>query len=181
MDTALIVNIERLKNDSYLDKNVSNNDIRVAVLFIQDEIIEHVIGTCLFDKIKCMVVDGTIDHCKNSIYKQLLDEFLFPIFAYSVQAEISIPKSFKVRNIGTIQQTSDNIQQSGLSDIKYLNSYYKNKADFYIARAIKYLKCNRECFPELCNCGCSWCEDKAFGKQPNTSLNLNIIDVKKRV
>lgn len=181
MDNALIINIERLKNDSYLDKNVSNNDIRVAVLFIQDEIIEHVIGTALFDRVKSMVIDGSIDCCDNTIYKQLLDDFLFPIFVYSVQAEISIPKSFKVRNIGTIQQTSDNIQQSGLSDIKYLNSYYKNKADFYISRAIKFLLCNRHCLPELCGCTCGWCQDKPFGKQPHTSLNLNIVDVKKRI
>lgn len=181
MDKALIINIERLKNDSYLDKNVSNNDIRVAVLYIQDEIIEHLIGTTLFDRIRHMVVHDTIDCCDNRLYKELLDDYLFPIFVYSVQAEISIPKSFKVRNIGTIQQTSDNIQQANLSDIKYLNSYYKNKADFYIARAVKFLRCNRHCFPELNHCHCAWCADKPFGKQPHTSLNLNIVDVKKRI
>lgn len=147
MEKALIINIERLKNDSYLDKNVSNNDIRVAVLFIQDEIIEHVIGGALFDCIQAMVIDGSIDCSGNGIYKQLLDDFLFPVFVYAVQAEISIPKSFKVRNIGTIQQTSDHIRQTGLSDIKYLNSYYRNKADFYIQRAIKFLRYNQDVSP----------------------------------
>lgn len=181
MNNALIINIDRLKNDSYLDVNVSNNDIRVAVLFIQDEIIEHVIGTRLFDAVKAMVVNESIDCKQNCLYKQLLDEFLFPIFVYAVQAEISIPKSFKVRNAGTIHQASDNMQQTGLGDIKYLNSYYRNKADFYIQRAIKFLKCNKECFPELCGCGCSWCADAAFEKQPNTSLNLNHINVRKRL
>ncbi|MCD8041525.1 MAG: hypothetical protein LUH10_00520 [Tannerellaceae bacterium] len=181
MDKALIVNIERLKNDSYLDKNVSNNDIRVAVLFIQDEIIEHVTGSLLFDCIKMMIINRTIDCPANSIYKQLLDDYLFPIFVYAVQAEISIPKSFKVRNIGTIQQTGDNVQQTGLGDIKYLNSYYRNKADFYIQRAIKFLACNRDCLPELRGCSCSWCEDRPFSKLPYTSLNLKIVDVKKRI
>lgn len=181
MEKALIVNIEKLKNDSYLDKNVTNNDIRIAALLIQDEVIEHVIGTCLFDCIKRMIIECDIEKPCNHIYKELLDEFLFPIFTYAVMAELSIPKSFKVRNAGTVQQQSENITQAGLSDIKYLNHYYKNKADFYINRAIKYLKCNKDCFPELCCCECSWCADKPFSKQPMTPLNLKPVKVRRQI
>lgn len=179
---TIIVNIARLKADSYLDSNIDNNSIRVAVLFMQDEIIEHVIGTELFDTIKHMVGSGDIDCCKNSIYKDLVDNYLFQIFVWGVQAELSIPKSYKLRNAGLVQQNGDGVQQSSLDDIKYTNAYYRNKTNFYIDRAIKFLKCNKECFPELCSCSCKWCVDEPFSKKPlNTSLNLRIIDVKKRI
>ncbi len=181
MDKALLINIERLKNESYLDKNVSNNDIRVALLFIQDEIIEHLIGTALLDCIQAMIVDGSIDCREHSLYKQLLDDFLFPVFVYAVQAEISIPKSFKIRNTGTLQQVDSHIRQVSLSDIKYLNKYYRNKADFYIRRALKFLQCNKHCFPELRSGDHSWCHDRAFSIQPATSLNLHLVDLKKRI
>lgn len=182
MSDILLVNINKLKADSYLDANVDNNAIRVAMLFMQDEVIERVTGSILFDKIKSLIPNSCIDRPCYCCYKTLLDDYLFPIFVWGVQAELSIPKSYKLRNAGLVQQTGDNIQQSQLADIKYTNSYYKNKMDFYIERAIKYLKCNLECFPEVNGCGCSWCVDSAFGKQPtNSRLNLNIVDVKKRI
>ncbi|WP_455649924.1 DUF6712 family protein [Enterocloster citroniae] len=149
---------------------------------MQDEIIENVIGTCLYDKLIDLIRCDRLDCPENSIYKELLDKYLFKIFAYAVQAELSIPKSFKVRNAGTIQQASDNMQQVGLSDIKYLNSWYRNKADLYINRTIMFLKCNKKCIPELCHCACSWCDVKPDSIDPLTSsLNLKIINVNKRI
>lgn len=179
MEKPLIVNVEKLKADSYLDSNVTNNDIRVAVLLIQDQIIEHVLGSCLYDKIMYLTENCMIDNCDYKIYKELLDDYLFPIFTYAVPAQLTIPKSFKIRNVGTVQQSGDNFQQTAIGEVKYLSAYYRNNADFYMHRAIKFLKCNKECFPELCCCECSWCADSPFSKNPTTSLNLNKVRVKR--
>lgn len=182
MPKDVLVNINQLKADSYLDANVDNNSIRVAVLYMQDEIIEHLIGTDLFDVLLALVRANKMDSPGYHLYKVLNDEYLFPIFVWGVQAELSIPKTYKLRNAGLVQQTGDNIQQSALPDIKYTNSYYKNKVDFYIERAKKFLKCNKCSFPELCGCGCSWCKDDMLDKMPtNSPLNLKKVNVKKRI
>lgn len=171
---VLIVNINRLKKESYLDDNLADNNLRVAVKFIQDTIIEKVIGTCLFNKLRDLICSGEINDCGNECCKDLLDNYLFPIFVYGVPAEITIPISYKNRNNGVVQPNNENLTQTNLNDIKYLNQYYHNKMDYYVDKAIRFLRCNYDCFRnELCNCKCSWCTERAGIKKPSTPLNLN--------
>ncbi len=169
---VLIVNINRLKKDSYIDANVSEDTLRVASLYIQDTIIERIIGTCLFNKLREIICEGFIEDMLYQYYKVLLDDYLFPVFVYGVQAEISIPLSFKNRNAGTIQNNSADVTQTGLDDIKYLNQYYQNKKDFYIKRAIDFLMCHCGQFPELRSCECSWCGELPMNKDYTTPLSL---------
>lgn len=169
MRNTLLVNINRLKKDSYIDVNVDDNTIRVAALAIQDIIIERVTGTCLFDILSDMVCSGAINNPCNSVYKELLDSYLFPIFSYGILSEINIPLSLKTRNAGVIRNNDDSLTQTSLDDIKYLNQLYRNKADFYINRAVNFICCNN-C---LCVCSCgNCCNQIGLNKDFASGLNL---------
>lgn len=168
---VLIISIDKIKAESYIDDNVAEDDIRIAAEFIQDTIVANVIGKCLYDKLKVLICEEQLAGRLNAEYRQLLEEYLHPIFIWGIPAELNIPLSFKQRNIGTYQVNGgDEIKSTELEDIKYLNQYYRNKMDFYVNRAIDFLKCNK-CFPEIsCGCECGW--SKALTKQPTTPLNL---------
>lgn len=169
---VLLFNCAKIKKDSYIDANVSEDTIRVAGLYVQDSVIEHVIGSCLYDKIASLIEDCKIAEPDYRYYRILVTDYLFPIFAYAIQAEISIPLHFKQRNGGVVQANPDNTTGTTLPDIKYLNAFYSNKSDFYVKKAQNFLECNWNCFPELKNCGCDWCSVSALSKQPTTPLNL---------
>ncbi|MCD8167010.1 MAG: hypothetical protein LUE93_13395 [Bacteroides sp.] len=173
-EKVLLVNMDKLKNESYIDENVSEKHLRVAINAIQNEIIEKVIGTSLFNQLAQLVCQGTFNQECNLKYKVLMDDYLFRIFVYAVQAELSIPLSFKNRNTGTIQPETDSSARTSISDIKYLNQYYINKADEYIQRTIKFLLCNRSEYPELERCDCSWCSGQLINQLPHTLLNLKV-------
>lgn len=176
---ALLVNVDRLKAESYIDLNVSEKMLRRVCFDIQYMIIENVTGTCLFNRLRDMVIDDCFDCDCNNCYKELIDVYLFNIFVHAVPAELAIPLSYQNRNNGVIMPTVENGTNTQLSEIKYLNQYYINKTDVDITRAINYLKCNRECFPELCCCQCSWCIQAPLKKNPTTPLNLRLIPNKK--
>lgn len=172
---VLLFNCAKLKKDSYIDANVSENMIRVAGLYVQDTIIEHIIGSSLYDAIAAMIECGTINDPENSSYRILITDYLFPVFAYAIQSELLVPLHFKIRNAGVVMANPDSTTSSILSDIKYLDKQYAHKADYYTRRAIDFLKCNRKCFPEVEGCGCGWCTIPAYSAQPTTPLNLNPI------
>lgn len=172
---VLLVNIGRLKKESYIDSNVNEKTLRTAIKYIQDSIVERVIGTCLFDKLKELICEDEICTPLFQYYKILLDDYLLPIFIHGVEAEISIPLSFKNRNAGTVRNVSDELIQATLDDIKYLNQFYNNKKDFYIKRAIDFLKCHRKEFPELKCCECPWYVQRPFNKDYSVPINLNIV------
>ena len=143
MSKTILISIDKLKNNSYIDKNVEDKAIRIAVEFIQDTIIATALGQELYNKISELVQLGAV----TGVYKSLLEEYIHPIFYYGVASEILLPISFKQRNIGTFQASDDKVYNTGLNDIKYIISNYNNKRDYYINRLEEHLKCNK-CFEE---------------------------------
>lgn len=177
-DKVLLISVNKVKKDSYLDDNVQDDKIRIAIEFMQDAIIERVIGTALYDTLCDFILSGdeeenNEDECSCKL-TELLDSYIAPIFLYGVQAELTLPLSFKERNIGVFQAGDDKVQPSSMSDINKMANHYTAKMDFYITRCIKFLKCNMDCFPELKGCGCSWCQESFNTKQPSIGLNLEL-------
>lgn len=152
-----------IKEESYLDENVSDKDIQVALTDVQNMIIEKVTGSCLMNQLKILICEGDIK-CKCCMwYRELLDTYLFPIMVYGVQAELAAHLTFKERNQGIVRNNdTEHLQYPVLNDIKYIKSQYETKRDFYITRAVKWLKCNCCHFNELCCCFCCDCETAPF-------------------
>lgn len=154
-DNVLLASIEEIKKESYLDDNVSNEAIRHALIFVQDSIAELVTGTCLMNQLKCLIADCRITDKCYVWYKRLLDTYLFPILANGVQSELAVKLTLKERNQGVVRNSdTEHLQYPGVSDIKYMKQDYNRNTDFYITRAIKFLRCNHRCFRELCGCDC---------------------------
>lgn len=163
---------KRIKTESYLDSNVSDDAIRVALLYIQDLIIERVLGTCLTDQLRELICSGQISDNRYRYYKELLDSYLYPIFSYGVQAELPIPLGFKNRNQGMVQPQGDSFEQTALADIQYISKFYRNRMDFYMKRAMDFVLCNRHHFRELCCCGggCCNCTQQPFNQDYDTGI-----------
>lgn len=155
----LLISVDKLKNNSYIDLNVDDKKIRVAIEFIQDLIIKECLGTSLFDTLTNLIEDGEV----KGVWKELLETYIHPIFYYGVVAELIIPLSYKNRNIGTYQIMDDKAVGTQLSDIKYLTSYYNNKKDFYVSQLQDFLR-NNKCFTQF-KCPC---------KLSNSNFNIPI-------
>lgn len=181
MSDVYLVDFEKLKANSVLDRNVSNDDIRLIVKLVQDEVIENVIGTHLFDRLKGLIISEEIGLERFSQYRELLDDYLFWIFAWRVPAELMIVKSYKVRNIGTVQQIADQVAQAPMSELESVRAEYRGNADKYVLNTIKFLKCNRECFPELEYCACDWCAVRPFGKELSTPIYFGGRNINPRI
>lgn len=173
MRDVLLVSIDSLKSDSYLDSNTQDNNIRIAALYVQDTIIQKVTGTCLFNALKEMVCTGVVyNPAVKKQYKELLDDFLYPIFIYGVQAELAIPLTYKESNAGVKTTSDPDLSNPSINEVAYNQKYYQNRMDFYVDKAIKWLCCNHDCFPELCGCECCWYQDVYGSKRATTPLNL---------
>lgn len=175
----LFTDVKRLKKESYLDDNVNENDIRVAIKAIQDIIIERITGTCLADKLKELICKDEV-YCKgNELYKTLLVDYLFNIFVYGVPLELNIPLSYKTRNAGQIRNNDDSLTQSPLNDIKYTNEWYKFKMNFYIDRAMNFIRCNYSCIPEAQCCSPCGCKEQSL-QNPGFNNISTYIPLKRR-
>lgn len=172
----LLANIEELKKESFMDENLSPEQIRPAVVYAQDVIVERITGDCLLNQLKLLIYHKALNQYNYRMYRRLLDEYLFPVIQYAVQFKLVPHTTFKLRNQGIIRSNdSEHVQYPGLSDVKYIQSELEASMDFYVNRAIKWLRCNRECFCELCGCQCDCdCGTAPFQEQYSVSLNIGI-------
>lgn len=171
----LLAAIESVKKESYLDDNISNENIRTAMLFIQDSIVERVTGSCLMNQLKQLIGFDLIDEDEFLWYRQLLDEYLFKIICQGVQSDLASHLTFKERNQGIVRNNDINLSYPILDEVKYIKGQYDRKLDFYINRSVKWLSCNSEHFKELCGSyGCCDCETAPYNKPYSVGVNLNI-------
>lgn len=105
-------------------------------------------------------------------YFILLDDYIVPYLEMQVMADIQIPLSYKVANLGVYSNTDENIQVPSMKDLQYVIQYYKDKANFYSNRLTEYLKANRDKYPEYKECGCA-CNDG--GMRPSNNYPVNIV------
>lgn len=173
MKEVLLVTIDKLISDGYIDKNVDSNIIRNAVKYIQDSVVYNTIGKCIFNKLIELALCGDIDCKEYCCWKELKEIYIAPILIYGAQSEISIPLTYKTHQVGVKQISDDRIQSSGLSEIKAISRYYKDKMDFYVGRCIDFIKCN-ECF-NCCDCGCCSHYENKGSRQPSIPISLTNI------
>lgn len=145
MNNVLLLSEKTLKQDSLINDNVDTMYIVPAIQVAQEQALQQLIGTCLYDKICELVASGTIP----TDYKLLLDNYIIPFLEYKVMSDIQIPLSYKFRNLGMNQTIDERTLTPSLRDTQYLIEYYDNKAKFFGDRLYDYLCANCKLFPEF--------------------------------
>lgn len=148
MARVFLVSTKTLKENSVINNNVDDMYVLPAVEFAQDEGLQSLIGTKLYNKLMDLVADGSMSGATD--YKYLLDEYITPYLINKVTADIQIPLAFKLRNQGVVQQTGENTYVPSLKDLQYVVQSYENKANFYGQRLGDFLHANHSKYPEYC-------------------------------
>lgn len=134
---------KRLKAD-FLNDNIASELILPSIQTAQDIFLRQTLGDSLLDKICNLVRDNELDEP----YKTLLDEYIIIYLEYLAMAELCVPSTFKLGNIGIAQAYDSNINTSTIQNVKYLESYYKQKASFYENRLTTFIQQHCNLFPE---------------------------------
>ena len=148
MARVFLVSTKTLKENSVINNNVDDMYVLPAVEFAQDEGLQSLIGTKLYNKLMDLVADCSMSGATD--YKYLLDEYITPYLINKVTADIQIPLAFKLRNQGVVQQTGENTYVPSLKDLQYVAQSYENKANFYGQRLSDFLHANHSKYPEYC-------------------------------
>ena len=133
----------RLKKD-FLNDNIASELILPSIQTAQDIYLRQTLGDSLLDKICNMVREDEL----QEPYKTLLDEYIIIYLEYLAMAELCVPSTFKLGNIGIAQAYDSNVNTSTIQNVKYLESYYKQKASFYENRLTTFIQQHCNLFPE---------------------------------
>ena len=148
MAYVLFISEDKLKDSTAINMNVDVNFLLPFVKQAQKLYVETKLGTDLNQKLKDLIIAGTVNAGGNEYYKTLLDTYIgdmLPNFALYH----AIPfLRFKIENGNIYSKTSENGVALTTEESQHLRSEVLNTGEYYMERMIEYIKNNISRFPE---------------------------------
>ena len=145
---VLFISEDKLKDSTAINLNVDVNLLLPYVRQAQKLYVETKLGTDLNQKLKDLIVAGTLGDVANAAYKTLIDDYIgdmLPNWAFYH----AIPfLRFKIENGNIYSKTSETGNALSTDEAQHLREEVRNTAEYYTERLIDYICNNNTLFPE---------------------------------
>ena len=110
--------------------------------------IETKIGTQLSDKLKALIVAGTVNNAGNEAYATLLNDYIAEVLpSYCLWMAVPFLR-YKIENGNIYSKTSETGNALSTEEAQHLRNEVLNTAEYYMERMIDYIRNNTSSFPE---------------------------------
>ena len=148
MSYVLFISEAKLKSSTALNLSVSTEILLPYLRQSQKLYVETHLGTPLNQKLKDLIVAGTVNLPANAAYKTLLDDYvgdMLPNWAFYH----AIPfLRFKIENGNIYSKSSETGTALSTEESQHLREEVRNTAEYYTERMIDYICNNNSLFPE---------------------------------
>ena len=148
MSYVLFISEAKLKDSTAINLNVDVDLLLPYVRQAQKLWCETRLGTDLNNKLKDLIVAGTVGLPANAAYKTLLDDYIGDMLPnWALYHSIPFLR-FKVENGNIYSKTSETGTALTTEESQHLREEIRNTAEYYTERMIDYLCNNNTLFPE---------------------------------
>lgn len=138
MATVLFITPLELTQGTILDGNVDVDKYLFCIEQVQDETIQTVLGTELYEKI----YDDVDNDSLTGLYLEMFIKFIQPITKFESVAEYISISPYSVSNYGTVKLTGENTSTVDTKEVDRLSQRYHTKAQTYVTRFEKWIGLN---------------------------------------
>ena len=133
--TVLFITPLELTQGTILDGNVDVDKYLFCIEQVQDETIQTVLGTELYEKI----YDDVDNESLTGLYLEMFVKFIKPITKFESVAEYISISPYSVSNYGTVKLTGENTSTVDQKEVERLSQRYHTKAQTYVTRFEKWI------------------------------------------
>ena len=148
MSYVLFISEAKLKSSTALNLSVSTEILLPYLRQSQKLYVETHLGTPLNQKLKDLIVAGTVGAVGNEAYKTLLDDYIGDMLPNWALYHCIPFLRFKVENGNIYSKTSETGNSLSTEESQHLREEVRNTAEYYTERMIDYLCNNNTLFPE---------------------------------
>ena len=145
---VLFISEDKLKDSTAINLNVSTDLLLPYVRQAQKLWCETRLGTPLNNKLKDLIVAGTVNLPANAAYKTLLDDYIGDFLPIMAMYHAIPFLRFKVENGNIYSKTSETGTALTDAEAQHLREECKNTGEYYLERMIDYICNNNSLFPE---------------------------------
>ena len=148
MSYVLFVSESKLKDSTAINLSVDNEILLPYLRQSQKLYVETHLGTPLNQKLKDLIIAGTVNLPANAAYKTLLDDYIGDMLPNWALYHCIPFLRFKVENGNIYSKTSETGTALTTEESQHLREEIRNTAEYYTERMIDYLCNNNTLFPE---------------------------------
>lgn len=153
MSKALFVKVQFVKDNApYIDENVDERKLALAILTVQDMRIHTIVGTGIFNNLKTEIIAGSVSSSTPDNVT-LLDDFIQPAMLWWVIAEFPMWFTYALTNKSVMKKSSDNSTPIDTGEQTRIEQRAKDHAEWYSKRITEYLLENQADYPLFNNPG----------------------------
>ena len=149
MATVLLVTATYIKDYTFVDPNVDEKYIRIAIEEAQKIHIRNYIGSGLYDEIITQVSTSSV----SALNTTLLDNYIIPALKWWTMVEAAPFLVYKVTNKDIVRKNSDNSSGVENTQLDQFMNLVTDKAQYHTQRLIDYLLQNSLSYPLYQNPG----------------------------
>jgi hypothetical protein len=145
----LLISDQIIKDRTAIHGNIDSQLLYPDIKVAQDMYIHPILGTALYDKL-LSDINGV---GPTGVYKTLLDNYIVDALIYYTLSELPATLSYQFWNKGIVRKQGENTELPSMSELIDISNRYKQRAEWYANRLMKYLKENSTLFTEYLNPG----------------------------
>lgn len=149
MSNVLFLNATHIKEYTFVDQNVDEKYLLVAIKEAQELHAREYLGTALYDQLISQIDTGSV----SALNTTLLDTYIQPMLKYWTIYEAAPFLNIKITNKNISKKSSDGSSAVDLSELDRIINKVHTKAKYYTKRMVKYLCENSTSYPLYYNAG----------------------------
>tara|TARA_R110001599_G_scaffold78371_5_gene213103 strand:+ start:1850 stop:2422 length:573 start_codon:yes stop_codon:yes gene_type:complete len=148
MAYVLFISEERLKDSTTIGLNVSVDLLSPYIKQAQKLYCETKLGSNLTQKLKDLIIAGTVNDAGNEAYATLLNDYISEVLpSYCLWMAVPFLR-YKIENGNIYSKTSETGNALSTEEAQQLRNEVLNTAEYYMERMVDYIRNNTASFPE---------------------------------
>ena len=148
MGYVLFISEAKLKESTAINLNVDVNLLLPYVRQAQKLYVETKLGTDLNDKLKSLIVAGTVNDAGNKAYRILLDDYIGDMLPNYALYLLFPYLRFRIEGGNIFTKTSETGTALTTEESQHFREEILNTSQYYTERMIDYICNNSSLFPE---------------------------------
>ena len=132
-----------LKSSTPITQNVSATDIMPFIKPSASGWMQNILGTYFFNHLLTAYNAQTLTTDEEALVQKIQ-----PAVAWRAVVDCVLGLTYQLKNKGLQKQNGDNSEAPEQAETTFVMRHYEQKAEFYESMVRKYLKMNKDLFPE---------------------------------
>ena len=135
MANIYLISTEQIKSSTYIDENVSDKMLKVSILDTQQQILEPIIGSALYEHL----IDGVTNATLDANHQELLVKYIWPVLQQGTVFKLAYNLLYRITNSSVVKDSNENSTAISTQEINVIIKERELSMNYHIKKLTAHL------------------------------------------